>query len=463
MNFTIAATVDEALAALAAGARPIAGGSDLMVGHRQGKAPLPDTVVAIDRLGELALVHQDDLGLSIGALVSHHVIEHHSVIAQQYSALADASALVGSPSTRNVGTLGGNVMNASPAMDTGAPLVVLGAQVELRSTTASRRLLPSELWVGPGRTSAASDELCVAVHLPAPADDAGSAYVRLEYRRAMEIAVVGAASSVSLHPDGSVAAIRVALTAVAPTIVEVDGLDDLVGRPIDDALAGCCRPTRRRASPPDQRPARQRPLPPPLHRRHGSAQCSCCRHSCLRPAHRRACQSLGRHRSGLVTGHHVDIMLHVNGIAYPVTVDATRNLLSTIRTEVGLTGTKEGCDDCECGACMVLIDGQPVNSCSYLAAQADERAITTVEGVMTGDQLHPLQRNLLDEGGVQCGFCTPGMIISAAALLARNPSPTADEICIGLSGNLCRCTGYAKIIAAVERTAAEGRATNPKA
>jgi aerobic-type carbon monoxide dehydrogenase small subunit (CoxS/CutS family) len=157
-----------------------------------------------------------------------------------------------------------------------------------------------------------------------------------------------------------------------------------------------------------------------------------------------------------MSDRNVDIVLHVNGIAYPVTVDATRNLLSAIRTEVGLTGTKEGCDDCECGACMVLLDGQPVNSCSYLAAQADGRAVTTVEGVMTGDQLHPLQRNLLDEGGVQCGFCTPGMIISAAALLARNPSPTAEEIRIGLSGNLCRCTGYAKIIAAVERTVAEG-------
>jgi aerobic-type carbon monoxide dehydrogenase small subunit (CoxS/CutS family) len=150
-----------------------------------------------------------------------------------------------------------------------------------------------------------------------------------------------------------------------------------------------------------------------------------------------------------------DIVLSVNGIDYPVTIDSTRNLLSTIRTEVGLTGTKEGCDDCECGACMVLLDGQPVNSCSYLAVQAEGRVITTIEGVMTGQDMHPLQRNLLEEGGVQCGFCTPGMIISAAALLERNPSPTSEEVRIGLSGNLCRCTGYAKIIAAVERTAAE--------
>ena len=147
--------------------------------------------------------------------------------------------------------------------------------------------------------------------------------------------------------------------------------------------------------------------------------------------------------------------LNVNGTIYPVAVDQGRNLLSVIRTEIGLTGTKEGCDDCECGACMVLLDGQPVNSCSYLAVQAQGRAITTIEGVGHGDEMHPLQRNILDEGGVQCGFCTPGMILSASALLQRNPSPTEEEVRIGLSGNLCRCTGYTKIVAAVQRTAAE--------
>ena len=149
------------------------------------------------------------------------------------------------------------------------------------------------------------------------------------------------------------------------------------------------------------------------------------------------------------------IVLTVNGVAYPVAIEQSRNLLSVIRTEVGLTGTKEGCDDCECGACMVLLDGQPVNSCSYLAVQAQGRDITTIEGVLDGDDLHPLQRNLLDEGGVQCGYCTPGMVMSAAALLTRNSTPTEEEIRIGLSGNLCRCTGYTKIVQAVQRTAAE--------
>ena len=150
------------------------------------------------------------------------------------------------------------------------------------------------------------------------------------------------------------------------------------------------------------------------------------------------------------------VMLTVNGIDYPVNVDMGRNLLSVLRNELGLTGTKEGCDDSECGACMVLLDGQPVNSCSYLALQAQGRSVTTVEGLTPADGLHPLQRSLLEQGGVQCGFCTPGIIMSARALLDRNPSPSEEEIRIGLSGNLCRCTGYAKILAAVAQTASDG-------
>lgn len=148
-------------------------------------------------------------------------------------------------------------------------------------------------------------------------------------------------------------------------------------------------------------------------------------------------------------------VLDVNGVSYPISADASRNLLSVIRTEVGLTGTKEGCDDCECGACMVLLDGQPVNSCSYLAAQAAGRQVITIEGVMDGDALHVLQRTLLEEGGVQCGFCTPGMVVSAHALLRNTPDPREEDIRIGLSGNLCRCTGYSKIVAAVTRAAGE--------
>jgi carbon-monoxide dehydrogenase small subunit len=121
---------------------------------------------------------------------------------------------------------------------------------------------------------------------------------------------------------------------------------------------------------------------------------------------------------------------------------------------VGLTGTKEGCDDCECGACMVLVDGRPVNSCSFLALQADGRSVTTVEGLAAADgALSPLQQAFLACGGVQCGFCTPGMLVSATALLARTPRPSDDEIRIALAGNLCRCTGYTGILDAVRRAA----------
>ena len=147
--------------------------------------------------------------------------------------------------------------------------------------------------------------------------------------------------------------------------------------------------------------------------------------------------------------------LQVNETSFTVELEAGRTLLSVLRGELGLTGTKEGCDDSECGACMVLIDGQPVNSCSFLALQANGRAVTTVEGLASGSELHPLQRAFLEHGGVQCGFCTPGMLMSATGLLTSNPDPTEDEIRAGLSGNLCRCTGYVGIVAAVRSAATE--------
>ena len=149
------------------------------------------------------------------------------------------------------------------------------------------------------------------------------------------------------------------------------------------------------------------------------------------------------------------LTLTVNGIAYEVEVEPERSLLMALREDVGLTGTKEGCDDSECGACMVLLDGRPLNSCSYLALQAGGRQVTTVEGLADGGGLHPLQRAFLEEFGVQCGFCTPGMLVSSKALLDANPSPSEEEIRLALGGNLCRCTGYQKIVKAVQRAAVE--------
>jgi carbon-monoxide dehydrogenase small subunit len=152
------------------------------------------------------------------------------------------------------------------------------------------------------------------------------------------------------------------------------------------------------------------------------------------------------------------LSLTVNGVPYAVAVEAGRTLLSVLRGELGLTGTKEGCDDSECGACMVLLDGRPLNSCSFLALQAGGREVTTVEGLACAGEPSALQRALVEAGGIQCGFCTSGMLVSGHALLAERSDPCEDEVRVALAGNLCRCTGYQKIVQAVLVAAAELRA-----
>ena len=168
MALTIATTIDEILAGLAGGARPIAGGTDLVVGSRQGKFPLPEDLIAIDRVTELAGIEEGSTEIRIGSGVTHAQLMAPGVVVDQLTGVADAAALVGSPATRNVGTIGGNVMNGSPAMDTGAPLLVLGAQAELRTAADTRLVALDDLWVGPGKTSASPEELCTALVVPKP-------------------------------------------------------------------------------------------------------------------------------------------------------------------------------------------------------------------------------------------------------------------------------------------------------
>jgi len=219
-SFTSAATVEDALSAMVGGARPVAGGTDLVVGARQGKAPLPDAIVAIDRIDGLRAIDASDGGLRLGTLVTHGDLVANEGVRKRYTAIADASAIVGSHATRAQGTIGGNVMNASPAMDTGAPLLCFGATATLRSPKGERSIALAELWTEPGKTSAGPDELLVSLELPAPASGTGSSYVRLEYRRHMEIAVVGAAAVVTVDGDRITDA-RVAITALTPTIRRV--------------------------------------------------------------------------------------------------------------------------------------------------------------------------------------------------------------------------------------------------
>jgi aerobic carbon-monoxide dehydrogenase small subunit len=148
-----------------------------------------------------------------------------------------------------------------------------------------------------------------------------------------------------------------------------------------------------------------------------------------------------------------DLNFNINGKSVKLQVDSHRLLVEVLREQLGLTGTHVGCDTSQCGACTVLVDGQPVKSCSMLALQADGRTVTSIEGLAQGEQRHPVQQAFIDCHGLQCGFCTPGMIMSSVALLKHTPMPSQEQIEHALEGNLCRCTGYVNIVAAVKQAA----------
>jgi CO/xanthine dehydrogenase FAD-binding subunit len=219
-TFVAASSVEEAVRALAVGARPVAGGTDLVVGARQGKTPIPESLVAIHAVESLRLITASSDGLHLGAVATHEEITEHPIIRERFTALADASAIVGSHATRVRGTIGGNLMNASPAMETGGPLLCFGATATLVSESGRRELSLKELFAGPGMTTARPTELLTSLYLPYPATKTGSCYLRLEYRRQMEIAVVGATAVVTLERERIVSA-QIAITALAPTIRRV--------------------------------------------------------------------------------------------------------------------------------------------------------------------------------------------------------------------------------------------------
>lgn len=233
----------------------VAGGTDLVVGARSGKRPLGPELVAIHRLDELrGIEERADGGLRLGALVSHAEIESSPLVRERFSALSDSSALVGSPATRHAGTIGGNLANASPAMETGSPLLVFDATVSLVSAAGVRSLPVAEFVQGPGRSALGGGELVSGVDVPPlPVGRVGSAYVRLEYRRTMEIAVVGAAALLSLDDAGHVVEGRLAITAVAPTCLRVPEAEKLLAGsvPTDDVFTGAAEAAAALARPID--------------------------------------------------------------------------------------------------------------------------------------------------------------------------------------------------------------------
>jgi CO/xanthine dehydrogenase FAD-binding subunit len=237
-SYAAPTSVEDVIAAMGGGAHVVAGGTDLIVGSRQGKWSVPEHLVSIHRVESLRGIRETvDGGLWLGALVTHGEIAAHETIRTQYTALVEASLIVGSRATRNVGTVGGNLMNASPAAETSGPLICFGATCALESGNGHREMAVEDLFSGPGRTVAANDELLVSVSIPAPAPGTGSCYARLEYRRQMEIAVVGATAVVTLE-GGAISAARVAITSLAPTVRRVPAAEAaLIGTSGDRAAA----------------------------------------------------------------------------------------------------------------------------------------------------------------------------------------------------------------------------------
>jgi CO/xanthine dehydrogenase FAD-binding subunit len=218
--------------------RIVAGGSDLVVGARSGKSPLPAALIAVHRVTDLDFIEKsDEGGLRVGALVTHAALETSARVLDSYTAVSDAAALVGSPATRHVGTIGGNICNASPAMELGSPLLIFDTAVELSSLAGVRKVPFDKFVTGPGRTASRAGELLTAAVLaPLPAGGkVGSAYVRLEYRQAMEIAIVGAAALVVVDAKGVCTEARISLTAVAPTCVRVPTAERILAGQVVDA------------------------------------------------------------------------------------------------------------------------------------------------------------------------------------------------------------------------------------
>ena len=294
------------------------------------------------------------------------------------------------------------------------------------------------------------------VTVPAPPRNSGSHYQRHTPRKEMDIAAVGTAVYLELGEDGRCTTARIALGAVAPKVIRAPQAEAaLVGQPIDDKTASDAGGIAATEATPisDQR---------------GSADFRrylvevMTKQSVLRAAGTSARQPDGR-------GHATEanprgngsearmakqvFNLHVNGRDYDVYSEPNRTLLEVVRDELRFTGAKEGCGTGDCGACTMHVDGKAVTSCLMLAPDAEGRDIRTIEGLARDGQLHPLQQAFIDHGAVQCGFCIPGMILSGVTLLERNPHPTREEIRRGIAGNLCRCTGYRKIIEAIESVA----------
>ncbi len=461
-------TVAEACGALAeygADARVLAGGTDLLIEWRRASTRAPKVVLDISRVSELTGISQSDGNIVVRPLTTHADLLRSDLLRKFAPLLGSAAAAIGSPQIRGRGTVGGNVMNAAACADTVPPLIALGAVLTLQSKAGCRELALADLFVRPYQTKARPDELLTAIRFPKLRAGAQSAFVKLGRRNALSISRLSVAAVLGLGEDGGIAEARLVPGAAFPIWQRVTAAEQmLVGnKPARGLFAAAgkkvsqemIKATGRRWSTeykepvlavlvrraleacasnaePDDPPA---VVQPPRPKRE--------------PARRAAAPAQPPAGGCFVTAT-------INGRTQKLLIPAFRTLLEVLRDDLGLTGTKCGCEIGECGACTVLLDGEPVNSCLVLAPQIDGREVLTVEGLAQNSKLHPLQESFLGHDAVHCGFCTPGRLLSAKALLDANPRPTDLEIRTAISGNLCRCTGYQQIVEAVKQ-AATGR------
>ncbi len=467
-----AVSVEDVLRVLAdrgSRARIIAGGTDLMLEIERGQRKGIDTLIDVSRIPELDQIVLDEDGIiHLGALVTHNHCAGSKLLRDHAYPLARACWEVGSPQIRNRGTITGNLVTASPANDTITPLVALGAVLTLRSLRGERQVALIDFYTGVRRTVMQPDEMVVDIAFPALKSNQTGTFVKFALRRAQAISLVNMAVVLTL--DGSnghtvVTDAKITLGAVAPTIVHaVEAEQYLAGKRLDDpAILETAALTVRAAR--------------PISDVRGSAGY---RSRMVQVITRRALRALaaGTEREGmpedpvLLRGRnpfatpHMDasqthsegtpIVTRINGQTVTLSGGQEKSLLHLLRDDAGLVGSKEGCAEGECGACTVFLDGQAVMSCLVPAARAHGAEIITIEGLAENGSLHPVQRAFIEEGAVQCGYCTPGFLMSSAKLLEERPNPNQDEIRQALTGNLCRCTGYYKIIQAVERAAQIG-------
>lgn len=438
------ASVAEALTLLAehgTNAKLIAGGSDLILEFARQQHPDVHTLIDLTGITGAATIDVGTDRFVIGMLVTHNEIVGSRDIWEYARPLAEACWEIGSPQLRNRATVVGNIATASPANDTITALRVLDAEVQLSSVRGTRSVSLADFHIGVRITVMEPDELITAISFRKLRPSERGVFVKAGLRAAQAISVVHAALVVDVE-DGVVTAAKIALGSVAPTITEAP-VDHLIGGPLsDDAIAATASACEASVRPIDDVRA--------------TAEY---RSDAVRIVVERGLGALRSERpipttpvllSESGTAYGSGSRTTVNGVELGVQGAAGLTLLDWLRDVAGenLTGTKEGCAEGECGACTVRMNGAAVMSCLVPAASATGSEIVTVEGIGS-EELHPVQRAFIDTFAVQCGYCIPGFIVAGASLLEEVPRPTPEQAVEALAGNLCRCTGYYKIIDAI--------------